>query len=306
MGSRPPTCRIQAAFAWPMLVQAAGLAEVSGTRLQLTTAGRKATAMPAHELVRQVWEKWQRSTLVDEFNRIDVIKGQQAKGRGLTAVAPRRDAVVEALCECPAHKWIATDELFRVLKASAPDFAVTHAAWKLYISEQRYGSLGFDIANSWELLQGRFVLAFLFEYAATLGLLDVAYFSPEGARNDYRDCWGTDELSRLSRYDGLMFFRINALGAWCLDLAETYEPAAVPSEPLPRVPPNLDVVAADRATAFPGRHCPSGAVRRAEIGSHLATSVPPKSQSVEKGLTVGELLEDRSWRPRTRGRCPRP
>jgi hypothetical protein len=280
--------RIQA-FAWPMLVQAARLAELSGTRLQLTAAGRKATAMPPHELIRQVWEKWQKSTLVDEFNRIDVIKGQQAKGRGLTAVAPRRDAVVEALCECPAQKWIATDELFRVLKALAPDFAVTHDAWKLYISEQRYGSLGYDIASSWELLQGRFVLAFLFEYAATLGLLDLAYFSPEGARTDYRDCWGTDDLSCLSRYDGLVYFRINALGAWCLDLAENYEAAAVPCEPLLKVLPNLDVVAADRAIA-PGDFLflERFAERKSEATWQLVAG--KVLEAVEKGLTIAELL----------------
>src|SRR5262249_21603330 len=95
------------AFAWPMLVQAAGLVESAGTRLQLTAAGRKATAKPAHEVIRQVWQKWQKTTLVDEFNRINVIKGQQAKGRGLTAVAPRRQAVVEVLRECPAGQWMA-------------------------------------------------------------------------------------------------------------------------------------------------------------------------------------------------------
>ena len=78
------------AFAWPMLLQAAGLAQAAGTRLQLTPAGRKATARPAHEVIRQVWQKWQKTTLIDEFNRIDVIKGQKSQGRGLTAVAGRR------------------------------------------------------------------------------------------------------------------------------------------------------------------------------------------------------------------------
>ena len=75
-----------------MLLQAAGLAEAAGTRLQLTAAGRKATTRPAHEVIRQVWEKWQKTTLLDEFNRVSAIKGQQAKGRGLTAVAPIRAA----------------------------------------------------------------------------------------------------------------------------------------------------------------------------------------------------------------------
>src|SRR5262249_36618022 len=37
------------AFAWPMLLQAAGLAAAVGPKLQLTATGRKATTSPAHE-----------------------------------------------------------------------------------------------------------------------------------------------------------------------------------------------------------------------------------------------------------------
>ena len=279
--------RIQA-FAWPMLVQAARLAETAGTRLKLTAAGRKATTMPAHELIRQLWDKWQKTTLLDEFSRIDVIKGQQAKGRVLTAVAARRDGVVAALSECPAQKWIATDEFFRLVKIVAPDFNVTHDSWKLYIGEQRYGSLGYDHANSWEVLEGRFVLAFLFEYAATLGLLDVAYVSPEGTRSDYGGLWGADSLSCLSRYDGLVYFRINALGAWCLGLSKDYVPAIVPHEPRLRVLPNLDVVAADRTLV------PADVLLLERFAERKAESLwqlgPSKIlDAVEKGLTVGEL-----------------
>jgi hypothetical protein len=47
-------------------------------------------------------------TLLDEFNRIEAIKGQTGKGKGgLTAVAGRRAAIAAALRECPAHAWIA-------------------------------------------------------------------------------------------------------------------------------------------------------------------------------------------------------
>jgi hypothetical protein len=278
--------RIQS-FAWPMLVQAAGLAETAGSRLRLTAAGRKATTKPAHEVIRQIWDKWLKTTLLDEFNRINIIKGQQAKGRGLTAVAPRRDAIVEVLCECPAEKWIAIDELFRLLKALASDFDVTHDAWKLYISDPQYGSLGYD-GVSWEMIQGRYALAFLFEYAATLGLLDVAFLPPEGVRNDYAGSWGTDDLGCLSRYDGLVYVRINTLGAWCLGQANSYEPAAVLNEPLFQVLPNRDVVAADR----PLGHAYALFLERfAQRKSEAVWQLDPGMivESVEKGLTVEEL-----------------
>ncbi|MGH3674919.1 MAG: hypothetical protein ACRDU5_04125, partial [Mycobacterium sp.] len=49
----------------------------------------------------------------------------------------------------------------------------------------------------------------LFEYAATLGLIDVTYTDPADARDDFRDNWGADDLDYLSRYDGLRAIRIN-------------------------------------------------------------------------------------------------
>jgi hypothetical protein len=120
----------------------------------------------------------------------------------MTAVAPRRHAVVEGLQECPAGKSLRLEELFRLLKASGPGFEVARDAWKLYLCEQQYGSFGYDGDFAWESLQGRFVLAFLFEYAATLGLLDVAYLPPVHARNDFRDRWGADDLSCLICREG--------------------------------------------------------------------------------------------------------
>ena len=79
------------AFAWPLLIQAGGLAQLSGSRLQLTRAGRKALADPAAETIRTIWTD---TTILDELSRIDCVKGQTGKGkRGLTGVSSRRDAV---------------------------------------------------------------------------------------------------------------------------------------------------------------------------------------------------------------------
>jgi hypothetical protein len=279
-------------FAWPMLVQAAGLAQLSGTKLQLTPAGRKATTRPAHEVIRQVWEKWLKSTLLDEFNRVSAIKGQQGKGKGgLTSVAPRRQAVLDVLEECPVKQWLSISELFRLLQASAEDFYVSRDPWRLYLGGiQQYGSLGYDAHSAWETLQGRFVLAFLMEYAATLGLVDVAYISPFFARNDYRDRWGTDDLYFLSRYDGLMFIRINALGAWCLGLAEQYEPEPATVRPVLTVLPNLDVVAGEeRLSPADVLFLDRFGERKSEAVWHL--NAAPVLTAVEEGLTVAELKD---------------
>lgn len=96
------------AFAWPLLIQAGGLAQRSGSRLQLTKAGRRSLAEPAAHTLKTLWEKWTDTTVFDELSRIECVKGQTGKGKhGLTAVASRREAIADTLAECPVHRWIA-------------------------------------------------------------------------------------------------------------------------------------------------------------------------------------------------------
>jgi len=90
------------ALAWPLLVQAARLAESAGNRLQLTRVGRHALSAAPSATIRLLWERWLDTTLLDELSRIDVIKGQTGKAkRSLTALAGRRAALRDALAACP-------------------------------------------------------------------------------------------------------------------------------------------------------------------------------------------------------------
>ncbi|MEI8258724.1 MAG: hypothetical protein WCJ30_23890 [Deltaproteobacteria bacterium] len=213
------------AFAWPMLLQAGGLAQVNGTRLALTRAGIKALTAPAHETLAHLWKRWQRTTLLDELSTIEAIRGQSGKGaRGLTALAGRREAIAAALRDCPQGRWVHVDELFRYMRASGNDFEVTRHLWNLYFGEKQYGSLGYDGFGGWNVLQARYALVVLFEFAATLGLLDVAFVPPHLTRMDLDGIWGTDELEFLSRCDGLLYVRPTALGAWCFGAVDGYEP----------------------------------------------------------------------------------
>jgi hypothetical protein len=209
------------AFAWPMLLQAGGLAIRARGRLALSPAGVKALLAPPAEVLRGLWRKWLKTTLLDEFSRIDAIKGQNGSGHVMTAVA--------------------LDEFSRFMQGSERDFEVTHDPWKLYLCERQYGSLGYDGANEWNILQGRYVAAVLFEYAATLGMVDVAYGDAAGARDDYGGLWGADDLEFLSRYDGLRDFRITPLGAYVLGLDDAYKPVAVASSLALSVLPSLQV-----------------------------------------------------------------
>ena len=277
------------AFAWPLLVQAGGLARLAGAKLQLTRAGRKALSDPAGETIRTLWTKWVDTAILDELSRIECVKGQTGKGgRGLTAVLSRRDAVADTLADCPVGAWISTDEFFRFMRASGNEFAVTRNAWNLYIGELQYGSLGYD--NGERILEERYLLCLLLEYAATLGLIDVALIPPAGARGDYHSMWGTDELPFFSRYDGLMYFRVTPLGAYCLGTASDYEPGPVEVEPVLRVLPNLEVAAigstleqGDRLALDAYATRVSDLVWRLDAGRLLA--------AIEEGRPVAEIRE---------------
>jgi hypothetical protein len=191
-----------AAFAWPLLVQAGRLAELAGGRMQLTSRGRVILARAPSDALTVLCP-------IDELSRIEHIKGQR-RPNTLTAAPRRRQAVGRALAALPPGQWVQTDELFASMQLDEPPLRVARndsSIWHLYIAEPRYGSLGYLGFHDWPLLEGRYALCVLFEYAATLGLIDVTYTDPAGARDDFRGNWGADDLDYLSRYDGLTAIR---------------------------------------------------------------------------------------------------
>lgn len=241
-----------ASFAWPLLVQASGLAKIEGGRLRLTAKGRTALHKPSAEVICQLWQRWLTCSLIDEFSRIEQIKGQRARNV-LSSAKTRRQMVVVALASCPADEWISMEALFTTMRRAnmSPTIARNEMAlWKLYLVDAHYGSLGYDGFHRWEILEGRYTLAVLFEYAGTLGLLDLDYVYPSGARDDFQDNWGADDLDALSRYDGLQAIRLTALGRYALGLTDTYQsPTGDPSTEQLKVLPNLDIVATGALSA---------------------------------------------------------
>jgi hypothetical protein len=214
---------------WVRMLHAAGLIAMSGSKSVLTKQGRGAVEKPPWEVVERIWRKWIANKEYDEFNRIDIIKGQSTKG-ALTARVPRRSAMLDALRKCPAGEWISFDGFSNYMRADGFMFEVSQAPWNLYIAEQKYGALGYDGYGGWDVLQDRYLLCLLMEHAATLGLMDIAYKIPDNARRV--DNWGMDDYAWLSRYDGLVAFRINPLGAHVLDGGTT---GFQPSQPVPQV-----------------------------------------------------------------------
>jgi len=239
-----------ASFAWPLLIQAGGLAKLEGSRLRLTPKGRTAMRKPPAEVIADLWRRWQTNAVIDEFSRIEEIKGQRGRNV-LTAAKTRRQMVAAALARfVPAAEWTEVDNLFTAMRRGnhSPTIARSELAlWRLYVGDSaEYGSFGYDGPHGWALLEGRYTLAVLFEYAGTLGLVDLDYVHPADAREDFQEQWDTDDLQALSRYDGLRALRLTALGRYATGLAATYEPAAE-AQPAARplkVLANLDIVAA--------------------------------------------------------------
>ena len=204
-----------AAFAWPMLLQAGGLARLAGTGLELTPRGEAVLARPSYQALSELWGRWLKSVSHDELSRIEAIRGQRKPGT-LTTAGRRRAAVAEGLAAVEPGIWIDVDTLFAIVRAQPAPLAVARsplAQWRLYLVDSHYGSLGPAGATAWNALEGRYALCVLFESAATLGVIDVAYTGPRGARDDYRELWGADRYDCLSRYDGLAAVRVNDLGA---------------------------------------------------------------------------------------------
>ena len=224
-----------AAYAWPILLLTGGLARLDSTRLELTARGQAVLAGPAYPALGALWDRWLRCVSQDEFGRVEAVKGQRRPGT-LTPVAERRGAVADGLAELEPGAWTDIDDVLAVLRApDQPPLVLARsltALWRLHLDDPYHGSLGRAGGAAWAVLEGRYALCVLFEYAATLGVIDVAYADPAGARDDYRGLWGARGRSQLSRYDGLLAIRVNELGA-----AVLHDPDSLPglSLPMPRL-----------------------------------------------------------------------
>ena len=228
-------------FAWVMLLQAGKLVELSGKNLRLTKAGQKALIEPAEKTLQILWKNWQKTTLFDELRRIDGIKGQTGKGkRSLTAVPGRRTQLVAALKDCPVGEWMRITEFFRYILAAGYDLVVCRSLEDLTID----GESGSYYDANFQIVEARYIVCCLFEYIATLGMIDVSFLHPDDSvanfKNDGNDYYIDNPLSS---YDGLAYFRITPLGAYLLGISDRYIPKELPRTQILRILPNLEVVA---------------------------------------------------------------
>lgn len=103
-------------IAWALLRQNAKWVSHAGSKSKLSPAGIKALRQAPHDNIRALWNHWLPNSKHDEFNRVSDIKGQAAK-KHMTAKPPRREAIVDALLDCPLGRWIDVGDFSNFMQA---------------------------------------------------------------------------------------------------------------------------------------------------------------------------------------------
>jgi hypothetical protein len=243
-------------FGLNIFAQQAGLLTSQG---KLTDTGSRYLTTEDPALLLDAFEHWSEKGDFDAVTRIEAIRGLRARGIRLTPPAERNQRIVEALSWCPASVWISLLDFYRAVKIWHFDFEIERGGLeKLYVGYSGYNNNYGEWASAqsqWLLTTGLYINAVLWEILAGIGALDIAYM--EDAEGVFpAEVYAYDDVI-YSRYDGLMYFRINPLGAYLFGQADAY----VPSLP---VDPGLFSVAADGCIALLP-HAPLSAAHHAQL-----------------------------------------
>jgi hypothetical protein len=226
------------AHAWGVLVQQCGWAKAQRGELKLTTEGQAMLREFTPDAFRAGVARFLADGDFDELHRINHIRGQTGKGRRwISDPGLRKTSLNSALDGLPIGEWLDYEEVYRVAVASGEEWDVlTEDAGVLYFAELQYG-----VINDLGGLNSQYLRALLLESFATLGLIDVGYVYPHSRWPDLSDSWGIDSLSYCGRYDGLLYVRLNPLGAYALGYAERYEAAISAGPKALQVLPSLEI-----------------------------------------------------------------
>jgi len=207
--------------AWGSLLCVAKLAKIRDNKYQLMNAGHQATQAAPAVTLKQIWNSWLKTNVYDEAQRISSLSGY-IKTNKLNKPSARRRIIVSALQTCPVNQWIKFDDFFWMLFIRSTGFTLSSS----FASFEYEGRMINEVCSPFMLhkvLERSYLLAFLFEYAATLGIIDIAFHPPGDMRNTLNSTGEKVAPVCVSVYDGLSCFRINPLGAYILGLTATYE-----------------------------------------------------------------------------------
>lgn len=226
-------------YAWPILLQEANLASSSSKRLRLTTEGKKALGKRPERIIKRLWNAWLKSPGHSEGHRIEMIRGAKRRGM-LHPPTESRKGLGVVLKTLPVGKWINIFDFIEYMMITNPMPILTRHGHYFDIERTVYGDFGGNYVTP--IFENRFIFAFLVEYAACLGIIDIALTQPWGVSPDLEGTWDFDDCEAISRYDGLQFIRLTPLGNWVLGNTQQYVPAKSKEKNTIKVLPNLDIV----------------------------------------------------------------
>ena len=229
------------AHAWPVLVQQCGWARAKAGALGLTDAGKDLLQQFTPEKFRAGVSRGLTNGDFDELNRINHIRGQSGNAkRHMSNPGLRKTVIAEALEPLPVGQWLKFEEARRLTEAAPESWDVLNSDRPaLYFFEPQFGFITDNLG-----LGRQFLRAFFLESLATLGVLDVAFVYPHQLWPDLHDSLNGD-LPFCGRYDGLLYVRLNPLGAYALGFTDQYDSRAEDKPKLFRVLPNRDLVLAN-------------------------------------------------------------
>jgi len=184
-------------------------------------------------LLLEAFESWAEGGKYDEIERIQALRGVRSRGIRLTSPASRREKILEALSWCPTGVWISITDFYRAIRVWHFDFDLENGTDKLYVGyrgNQRWYEPWAPMESQWLLTTGLYINTILMEYLAAIGAIDIVYSYPEN-QTFPGQAYNYDELT-YSRYDGLLYFRINPLGAYFFGQADGYESSQPPASAL--------------------------------------------------------------------------
>ncbi len=215
------------AHAWGVLIQQCGWAKPRAGLLVLTDSGKNLLNGLDVTRYKAGAEQFFSNDDFDELNRIEHIRGQSGRARRyMTSPSERKIPIVDSIALWPVNQWINLKDAYRFVFASGNDFKVTEEPYNLYFSEHQYGHFGDDTGD----LDCQYLRALVMEPLATLGLVDIAYVFPHHLWPEMDDRWGNDEMSFCGRYDGLLYVKLNELGAFVLGVKDNWTPTSTGGE----------------------------------------------------------------------------
>ena len=236
------------AYAWPQILLQMDFCHSKKGTLSLTKQGQEFMTSPTAEAYKEGINTLLWNDDYDEMNRINNIHGQTGKAkRFMTEPSERKDAISSALIDWPVNGWITFEEAFRQIFSDNGGFSVIEQEFHLYFSSQNYDHLGGQGIE----LSKQYARVFLMETLATLKLIDIAYVTPHSLWPEFWGSCGTYELEFCGRYDGLLYVRLNPLGAYCLGAAGQYDAPVIPESKILKILPTHEIIYTESPESHP-------------------------------------------------------